>query len=136
MPRSKLDSSNTITICGSLRRASQAPASPRANRCQEAAPASNTPRTTRSTAATAPQRQRRRRHRTPQRGKPEEVQEAPGENEARLCFPFVLGPDQQAKRSEMDGRKQRHLADVLRIGSHEALFHERDGGRHGSKRRG
>src|ERR1700730_4731210 len=56
MVTSKLDSSNTMMMCGSFRRASHVATFARLSRSAAEVSASSTPRVTRSTAATAPDR--------------------------------------------------------------------------------
>jgi hypothetical protein len=56
MVTSKLDSSNTMTMCGSLRPGGHAATGPRFNRSPVAGSTSNTPPFVRSTAATAAER--------------------------------------------------------------------------------
>src|SRR6516164_254576 len=89
MVTSKLDSSNTMTICGSLRPEGHAPTVPTFNRSPVAGSASNTPPFVRSTAATAAER-----------GEAKEESEQGG----AAARPKRLGPPQH----DHHGQRQRH----------------------------
>ena len=76
------------------------------------------------------QRQRCRRHRPPQQDQPEEIEQAPGENESRPCRQVGLGPDQQACGGQLHRGKDRDGAETPAIGGREVLFQIDDGRRH------
>ena len=76
------------------------------------------------------QRQRCRRHRPPQQDQPEEIEQAPGENESRPCGQVDLGPDQQACGGQLHRGKDRDGTETPAIGGRKVLFQIDDGRRH------
>jgi hypothetical protein len=78
------------------------------------------------------ERQHRRRQRPPQQGKPEQIEDTPGQNERRLRLEVVFRPEQQTEGREMDGGVERNLPGIAAIRSRgsETAFQEQDGGRH------